>query len=69
MSQISSKAWLGWGVGLEFGVSIIVGAWGGYKLDQYLGLKFPFLMLAGIALGFFVGVKRLIWFGKEMNKP
>ena len=56
-------------MGLEFGVSIIVGAWGGYKLDQYLGLKFPFLMLAGIALGFFVGVKRLIWFGKEMNKP
>ncbi|MCE7864940.1 MAG: AtpZ/AtpI family protein [Bacteroidetes bacterium CHB5] len=40
------------GLGLQMLVTIGVGAWLGYKLDQYLELKFPVFLLMFVFLLF-----------------
>lgn len=40
------------GLGLQMLVTIGVGAWLGYKLDQYLGLEFPVFLLLFVFLLF-----------------
>lgn len=40
------------GLGLQMLVTIGVGAWLGYKLDQYLELKFPVFLLTFVFLLF-----------------
>ncbi|MBX2895137.1 MAG: AtpZ/AtpI family protein [Cyclobacteriaceae bacterium] len=40
------------GLGLQMLVTIGVGAWLGYKLDQYLQLKFPVFLLTFVFLLF-----------------
>ncbi len=48
-----------WGIALEFIVSILLFTGGGWLLDRWLGTN-PWLLLAGMALGLFGGVYRLL---------
>jgi hypothetical protein len=40
------------GLGLQLLLTIGVAAWGGYKLDMYLGLKFPAFLLTFVFVAF-----------------
>jgi hypothetical protein len=40
------------GLGLQLLLTIGVAAWGGYKLDKYLGLKFPAYLLTFVFVAF-----------------
>jgi F0F1-type ATP synthase assembly protein I len=40
------------GLGLQLLLTIGVAGWVGYKLDQYLSLKFPVFLLCFVLLGF-----------------
>lgn len=57
-------------VGLEFGLSIAVGALGGYFVDKYFHIS-PYGLIIGVLFGAAAGIKRLIIFTKsyvEKNK-
>lgn len=54
-------------VGLEFGLSIIIGALGGYFFDQYF-LSSPWALLFGVLVGSIAAVKRLSIFTKSYLK-
>lgn len=45
--------------GLAFGFSVVIGIGGGLALDRWLGTS-PWLLFAGLVLGFAAGVKNLI---------
>lgn len=53
------------GLGLQMLVTIGVGAWLGYKLDQYLELKFPVFLITFIFL-FFGGIMYQLY--RSLNK-
>ncbi|MCA9782408.1 MAG: AtpZ/AtpI family protein [Calditrichaeota bacterium] len=44
-------------VGLRFGLTVALGAWGGYKLDAWLGWR-PWLMILSTAIA---GVAGFYW--------
>jgi ATP synthase protein I len=46
------------GVGLTLVISTVLGFWGGYVLDRWLGSK-PWLMLVGLLLGIVSGFVNL----------
>jgi ATP synthase protein I len=56
------------GVGLTLVISTVLGLWGGYALDGWLGTK-PWLMLVGLLLGIASGFVNLFRaagiFGRE----
>jgi ATP synthase protein I len=56
------------GVGLTLVISTVLGFWGGYVLDRWLGSA-PWLMLAGLLLGIAAGFVNLFRaagiFGRE----
>jgi ATP synthase protein I len=56
------------GVGLTLVISTVLGLWGGYALDGWLGTK-PWLMLVGLLLGIASGFVNLFHaagiFGRE----
>ena len=56
------------GVGLTLVISTVLGLWGGYALDQWLGTG-PWLMLVGLLLGIASGFVNLFRaagiFGRE----
>jgi F0F1-type ATP synthase assembly protein I len=54
-------------VGLEFGLSIAVGALLGYFFDRYF-ITSPYGLLVGVFLGSIAAVKRLITFVKSYLK-
>lgn len=54
-------------VGLEFGLSIVVGALGGYFADRYLHSS-PWGLIIGVVIGSVAGVKRLLVFTKSYLK-
>lgn len=51
-------------VGLEFGLSIVIGALGGYFADKYFQSS-PIGLIIGVILGTAAGVKRLWLFTKS----
>ncbi len=51
-------------VGLEFGLSIVVGALGGYFFDDYFRSS-PWGLLFGVLVGSIAAVKRLSVFAKS----
>lgn len=53
-------------LGAEFAAIFIGFVWGGYTLDQRLGTK-PWLLLAGIGLGFGLALYRLIFVAKKLG--
>jgi hypothetical protein len=40
------------GLGLQLLLTIGVAAWGGYKLDHYIGIKFPAFLLSFVFIAF-----------------
>jgi len=56
-------------IGLELAAAVLLGFWGGYKLDVRLGTA-PWLMLAGaaagLAAGFYLVLREL--FAKEKDE-
>ena len=55
------------GVGLTLVISTVLGLWGGYVLDRWLGSA-PWLMLVGLGLGIasgFVNLFRAAGIGRE----
>jgi ATP synthase protein I len=40
------------GLGVQLMLTIGLAAWGGYKLDKYLGLKFPAFLLTFVFVAF-----------------
>ena len=54
-------------LGAEFAAIFIGFVWGGYTLDQRLGTK-PWLLLAGIGLGFGLALYRLIFVAKKLGR-
>ncbi len=68
MSRFVRQDWKGLGtygtVGLEFGLSVLVGLWGGDWLDGKLGTG-PWLSLVGMAFGIAAGLRTLL---RAMNR-
>lgn len=54
-------------VGLEMGLSVVVGLLGGRWLDGKAGTA-PWLMLAGLLMGVFAGFRGLIRLAKESQR-
>jgi F0F1-type ATP synthase assembly protein I len=54
-------------VGLEFGLSVLVGLWGGQWLDKKFGFA-PWLTLLGIGFGTAAGVRALIRAHRQAQK-
>ncbi len=48
-----------WGIALEFIVSILLFTGGGWLLDRWLGTS-PWFLIAGMGVGLFGGVYRLL---------
>lgn len=53
------------GVGVEFIASVLVPTAAGYGLDRWLGTS-PWLLLAGVGLGFAVGLLAMVRSAKRM---
>ena len=53
------------GVGMQFGITIVVLALGGYWLDQQFG-TYPLLLIVGVFLGFVGGTISLV---KRVGSP
>jgi ATP synthase protein I len=53
------------GLGLQLLLTIGVAAWGGYKLDRYIGIKFPAFLLTFVFLAF-GGSMYFLW--RQLNK-
>lgn len=53
-------------LGMEFALSEILGALGGYWLDKKYG-TLPWCLLGGVLLGFCVGLYRIITAAKAQN--
>jgi hypothetical protein len=49
---------------LQMGAVVALGAWGGVKLDELVGLKFPIftlvLILASVAIAIYISIKDFI---------
>ena len=54
-------------IGLEVGLSIVVGAAGGYLADKYLGTR-PWGLIFGFIVGVLAAAKRLFGFAKKYVK-
>jgi len=71
MSRFVRQDWKGLGtygtVGLEFGLSVLVGLWGGNWLDRRLNTG-PWLALLGMAFGIAAGVRTLLRAVGRMNR-
>lgn len=53
-------------VGLEFGVAIAIGAFGGMWLDEKFGTE-PWLVMAGVIFGSAAGFRSLYRFARKQN--
>lgn len=54
-------------VGLRFGLTVALGAWGGYKLDHWAGTR-PWLMILCCALAGVAGFYWLLMRLKDMQR-
>ena len=54
------------GLGTQWMVMLSIAVWGGWKLDQVIGWKFPLLLILFPLLALGVSLWQLI---KEFNKP
>ena len=54
-------------VGLEMGVAVAMGLWGGLKLDEWLGTR-PVFILIGLFVGFGAAAKAIVDVAKRANR-
>lgn len=56
------------GLGLQLAAALVVGAYGGYKLDQWLAIE-PFGLVGGCMLGLAAGMTNVIRTVSSLSRP